>query len=37
MHNQVSIVAKMLVLMDRLSPDQLKGKAPITSADLYGA
>jgi hypothetical protein len=36
MHNQVSIVAKMLVLMDRLSPDQLKGKAPITAKDLYG-
>ncbi|HET9161207.1 MAG TPA: hypothetical protein VFN88_11405, partial [Caulobacteraceae bacterium] len=36
MHNQVSIVAKMLVLMDRLSPEQLHGKAPITAKDLYG-
>jgi hypothetical protein len=36
MHNQVSIVAKLLVLFDRLSPDQLKGKAPITAGDLYG-
>lgn len=37
MHNQVSIVAKLLVLFDRLSPDQLHGKAAITARDLYGA
>jgi hypothetical protein len=36
MHNQVSIVAKLLVLFDRLSPAQLKGQTPITAADLYG-
>jgi hypothetical protein len=36
MHNQVSIVAKLLTLFDRLSPAQLQGKAPITAADLYG-
>jgi hypothetical protein len=36
MHNQVSIVAKLLVLFDRLTPDQLHGKAPTTARDLYG-
>lgn len=36
MHNQVSIVTKMLTLMDRLSPAQLKGAAPISEADLFG-
>lgn len=36
MHNQVSIVAKLLTLFDRLSPAQLQGKDPITAADLYG-
>jgi len=37
MHNQVSIMTKLLVLMERLSVDQLKGKAPISAADLFGA
>ncbi len=34
MHNQLMIVTRMLTLMDRLTPDQMKGKAPITAADL---
>jgi hypothetical protein len=37
MHNQVSIMAKLLVLMERLSPEQLKGTAPISDQDLFGA
>ena len=37
MHNQVSIMTKLLVLMERLSVEQLKGKAPISDADLFGA
>lgn len=37
MHNQVSIMTKLLVLMERLSVDQLKGKAPISDADLFDA
>ena len=37
MHNQVSMMTKMLVLMERLSPEQLKGTAPISEADLFGA
>jgi hypothetical protein len=37
MHNQVSIFTKMVTLMDRLTPAQLKGEAPITEGDLYGA
>ena len=35
MKNQVDIATKMMVLMDRLSPAQLKGTAPVTQADLY--
>jgi hypothetical protein len=37
MRNQIAFAAKMTVLMDRLSPDQLHGKAPMTDADLFGA
>ena len=37
MYNAVSIAAKMVVLMDRLSVDQLNGRAPITERDLFGA
>jgi hypothetical protein len=37
MHNQVSIFTKMATLMDRLTPAQLKGQAPITDQDIYGA
>lgn len=36
MKNQVDIAAKMMVLMDRLSVDQLYGRAPISDADLFG-
>jgi hypothetical protein len=36
LHNQVSIAAKMYVLMDRFSVGQLKGELPITDADLFG-
>jgi hypothetical protein len=36
MHNQVSIMTKLLVLMERLSAEQLKGTAPISDRDLFG-
>ncbi len=36
MRNQVDIATKMMVLLDRLSVDQLNGKAPISDADLFG-
>jgi hypothetical protein len=36
MHNQVSIMTKLLVLMERLTPEQLRGKAPISEKDLFG-
>ena len=36
MHNQVSIMTKLLVLMERLTPDQLRGKAQISEKDLFG-
>jgi hypothetical protein len=36
MHNQVSFAAKMSILMDRLSPDQMHGKASISDSDLFG-
>ena len=36
MKNQVDIAAKMMVLLDRLSVDQLNGKAPISDVDLFG-
>ena len=35
MHNQVSITTKLLALTDRLSPEQLKGAAPISDADIF--
>jgi hypothetical protein len=37
MHNQVSIMTKLLVLMERLTPEQLKGTAPISERDLFGS
>jgi hypothetical protein len=37
MHNQISLVTKLLTLMDRLTPGQLKGTEPVTDRDLYGA
>lgn len=36
MKNQVDMATKMMVLLDRLSVDQLKGRAPISDADLFG-
>ena len=36
MHNQVAFATKMSLLMDRLTPDQLHGKAPIADGDLFG-
>ena len=36
MYNQVSIAARLMVLMDRLSPAQLRGDQPIGDADLFG-
>jgi hypothetical protein len=36
MYNEVAIATKMMLLMDRLTVDQLSGKAPITNADLFG-
>lgn len=36
MRNQIAFATKMTLLMDRLTPDQLHGKAPITDADLFG-
>jgi hypothetical protein len=37
MRNAVQIATKMAVLMDRLSVDQLYGRAPIADADLFTA
>ncbi len=36
MANQVAIATEMMVLMDRLSVNQLNGRALITDADLFG-
>jgi len=36
MRNQVAFATEMTVLTDRLTIDQLRGKAPITDADLFG-
>lgn len=36
MHNQVSMMTKLLVLMERLTAEQLRGTAPITERDLFG-
>lgn len=36
MHSQVSIVTKLVVLMDRLTPAQMKGTSPITEKDISG-
>ena len=35
MHNQVSILSKLMVLMDRLTVNQLNGAAPITEGDIF--
>ncbi len=34
MHNQVEMTTRLLALMDRLTPDQMKGEAPISEAEL---
>lgn len=36
MRNQIAIAAKLVVLMNRLTREQLAAKAPIADADLYG-
>jgi hypothetical protein len=36
MHAEVSMATKLLTLMDRLTPEQMNGKAPITDNDLFG-
>jgi hypothetical protein len=36
MHNQVAFATKMSLLMDRLTPDQLHAKSPISETDLFG-
>jgi len=36
MKSQVDILTKLMVLFDRLTPEQIKGSAPVTEADLYG-
>lgn len=36
MKNQVDILTKLMVLMDRLTLDQINGRAPVTEADLFG-
>jgi hypothetical protein len=36
MHFEASIAAKLMVLFNRLSVDQLNGKAPITDRDIFG-
>jgi hypothetical protein len=36
MHNQVAFATKMMLLMDRLTVDQLGGKAPIGDTELFG-
>ena len=34
MHNQVEIATRLLAMMDRLTPDQMKGLSPISAAEL---
>ena len=36
MRNQIAIAAKLMVLMDRLSSDQLRGKGAIAEKELFG-
>jgi hypothetical protein len=36
MRNRLAFAAKMTVLMSRLTPDQLHGRAPISDTDLFG-
>ena len=37
MHFEASIAAKLMVLFNRLSVDQMNGRAPITDKDIFGA
>ena len=37
MHFEASIAAKLMVLFNRLSVEQLKGTAPIADAEIFGA
>jgi hypothetical protein len=37
MHAQVSLTTKLLTMMDRLTPEQLRGKAPIADTELFTA
>jgi hypothetical protein len=37
MHNQVTITTRLLAMMDRLTPEQMQGKAPISAAELGSA
>jgi hypothetical protein len=34
MHSQMQITTRLVALMDRLTPAQMKGEAPITEAQL---
>jgi len=36
MKTEVDILTKLMVLFDRLTPDQLRGRAPVSQADLFG-
>jgi hypothetical protein len=36
MHNEISILTKLMVLMERLTPEQLRGEAPVSDNDLFG-
>lgn len=36
MKNQVDIATKLMILMDRLTPEQLRGVARISEADIFG-
>jgi hypothetical protein len=36
MRNQVDILTKLMVLFDRLTPEQLQGRAPVSEAELFG-
>ena len=35
MHNQIMMATRMLTMMDRLTPEQLKGTAPIADSDIF--
>jgi len=35
MHNQIMMATRMLTMMDRLTPEQLRGAAPIADSDIF--